>query len=689
MRKKIFFGFFIIVFCFFSPFLKGENKNIIKGKMVSPLMSPQGELQFYYLDQEKDLNLGTLAPNGESLVAQNIFPCEEICSPVIKKDQNNRIQFFWVTHQEGNSEVFTGIIEDSILTERQIFHQERGTIHSLDFCLDGSNDLWAVWCLQAKARNWVVVKNKPSDQYWILNSSDYSEIQEPKILADMANGIWVFWTGIKRGREEVFFSFFNGYNWSMPESINKNDRFPHILLDAEIGPEGLPWLVWSVYDGEDYEINVCRRTLTGWSDEAPITDNLDADLFPDISMVWGHMPLIVWSRSHQKQNEILCRYKQGNQWSEEKVLIKGGEGFINSPKVCTENGRIGLVWESDRFLQSETINFIELREKPRTIPDKIRKEIIINPSLKDNVFIGFGDSITYGYIDSEPDPDKGYIPRLEEILSSNFGISEVVNQGVPSEITAWGLSRMTEVLSEEKGRYLLLLEGTNDVITNSITMDTAAFNLREMAKICLDFGVFPLISTLIPRDDVWGYLPFFRQRLYALNKKIREIPAELKIPFVDMFYEFYSYQTGEQDWTSLLSEDGLHPNELGYEFMAEKWFEEIEVFPFPPTIIQGIRVEDETLFDSEQGNLIQWHESLKLCQENIFSGYKVFRKIDTKSAGSFQEVAFLPISMLVDYRRLFDNDIDLGQNYCYTVCLVRRDDVEGPCSNIMLVGSLK
>jgi len=199
----------------------------------------------------------------------------------------------------------------------------------------------------------------------------------------------------------------------------------------------------------------------------------------------------------------------------------------------------------------------------------------------------------------------------------------------------------------------------------------------------------PLISTILPRDDLWWYFPFYKQRLYTLNDSIREIPGRLHTPFIDMFDEFWCYEEGEETWRSLLSNDRLHPNEKGYEFMAENWFEEIEVFPFPPIITEGRRVYDEILFDSEPVNLIVWQESAKLSQEDIFKGYKVYRKTYSEPVSSFHEVAFLQINMLVDHLRYFDKNIDPGESYYYVVSLVRDDEVEGPCSNMVGVGSVK
>lgn len=690
MRRIIFLFFLIFGFIFFNPQIKGDNKeNLLKGRLISPVINDQGELQFLYRNQESKINLATHGLVYENKEGQDLPQCDGICSSVIKKDKNKRIHLLWVVNKDGESEVFSGLFENFELSESSLLYRDEGTVHSPDFCFDRSNYMWSSWIFHHESNDRVVVKDKFRNQHWVIDTSCCSEIQGPKILADVENRIWVFWTGTQKGREEVFFSFYDGNDWSNPGRINESDQYPHIFLDVEIGPDGRPWLVWSAYDGEDYEIYESHWTLFGWSKEEQITDNLDGDLYPDMSLIWGHIPMIVWSRWGGKKSGVFCKYKETNQWTPEIRLVNGDEKFINSPQVVTDQGRVGLVWESDRFMHSKIFHFSDLIGKNQESAKKINREIIMNPSLQDNVYIGFGDSITYGYINSTPVPDKGYIPILEEKLNSAFGISEVINEGYPGERTLGGLNRIRDVLAENEGRYLLLMEGTNDVITNSITMDSAAFNLEEMAKICLDFGVLPLISTIIPRDDIWWYIPFFKERLLKLNEKIRKIPGELRIPFIDMFNEFYYYQEGELDWRSLLSQDGLHPNEQGYKYMAEKWFDQIEIFPFPPSIIEGKRVFDETLFDSELGNLIKWQENPKLSYKNIFKGYKVYRRNDSGWAGDFQEVAFLPALVMVNYKQYFDKNISPGQNYSYTVCLVRRDDVEGPCSNVILVGSLK
>ncbi len=676
--------------CFFVfPLMGGDKPVLLGGKTAFPFMNAQGELQFFYKEGENRINLAKYKIGGEEIEIQNVFQCEGFCAPVLDRDKKGEVHILWAANREEESEVFLGTVKSSGLSESRVFHRGEGHIHSPDICFDGLNNLWAVWVIHINSENFLMVKNEHSEKSWIFDPYFFSEIQAPKILADIQDKVWLFWTGVKEGREEVFYSSFDGMSWSKPERVNKNNDFPHTLLSAETGPNGFPWLVWSAYDGKDYEIYSCFWTLSGWSEEEKITDNLYTDTFPDIGLVWNDIPIIVWSRSDGKQNAIFCKYHHQSEWSQEIRLTGNFQQFLISPRVVTEGGQIGLVWESEKGLYSERFYFSDLIGDRKDEWEKIRKEILINPTLSDDRYIGFGDSITYGYIDSEPAPDKGYVPRLEKILDSTYGESEVINQGNPGEKTVGGLSRISDVLSECSGRYLLLMEGTNDVVTNSISMDTAAFNLEEMAKISLESGVLPLISTILPRDDLWWYLPYYKQRLYSLNSKIREIPGRLRIPFLDMFYEFFYFEEGEQDWRSLLSQDRLHPNEEGYEFMAQKWFEEIKDFPFPPVITEARRANDEVLFNSESGNLIKWKESTKLTNANIYKGYKVYRKKHSAPMTEFKEIQFLAVSVMVNYKQYFDTDINPEEDYCYAVSLVRRDDVEGPCSNIVVVGSVK
>ncbi|MBD3414126.1 MAG: hypothetical protein GF421_06830 [Candidatus Aminicenantes bacterium] len=683
------FALFCLAALFVCVLFGGENTPLKKGTIVSPVINSMGSLQFFYEGPDHSIQLKSHGDAGEPEKNRKILQGEGLLTATVTKDLNGRICLVGADYQNGYSHVFKGIVDDSVLSENQTLYQCKGYIHSPDICVDGAGCLWAAWAIHSHLAHSLMVMNTELKMLWTLPSSRFSEVIRPKILVDFRNRVWLFWTGVDRGREDLFFSFFEHTDWTEPARINTPSEFPHTLLKASLGPEGNPWLVWSAYDGRDYEVYSCHWTSSGWSLEEQITDNLLMDTFPDISFICNTIPLIIWSRKQSNTSQILCQYRDQNQWSDEICLVQESQGEIRSPRLVSEQGKLGLVWEEDQTLKSKIFFFNDLKGSGERNPENAQEQIIINPSFDDDRYIGFGDSITYGYIDSLPAPDKGYINRLEDILDLNFGDSEVINEGNPAEISSDGLGRINDVLTKNEGRYLLLMEGTNDVVFNDISMDTTAFHINEMAEICLESGVLPLISTIIPRDDLFWHLSYFKQRLYALNDKIREIPGPLDIPFIDMFNEFYYYQEDGLDWRDLLSDDKLHPNEKGYQVMAEDWFDAIKDFPFPPTVTQGTRVYNQTLFVSELGNLIKWQENTHLSPENLFKGYRVYRKKHSEAISAFQEIAFLPIWLMVDYKQYFDPNIDAGQDYSYTVCLVRKDDVEGPCSNIVGVSSIK
>jgi len=218
------------------------------------------------------------------------------------------------------------------------------------------------------------------------------------------------------------------------------------------------------------------------------------------------------------------------------------------------------------------------------------------------------------------------------------------------------------------------MEGTNDIVFSRISIDTAAFNLDLMVRKCLDFGVFPAIATIIPRNDWKWQNKFFRDRIFDLNEKIRELAKNSAIPLVDQFNLFYYYPEEEGGWESLLS-DYNHPNEEGYQLMAEEWFEEIRNFPFPPINFLVKRTYDEILFYRELGNDISWDENPKIYDANRIEAYKIYRKKAGKGNDQFEI-----LQIIYDQCNYFDNDIVPSTQYVYVVSTLRTDKVEGPCS---------
>jgi lysophospholipase L1-like esterase len=672
-----------------------EKKNP-RGSSAHPLLKQNGELGFVYKNPDKGLSLAVKHEGSDDYSEHALITGQDIFSPIVKKNGKGEVWIIWerASHERNDiccAKLYQGdIVHTDTITRGHAFH------HSPDFNFDNEQNLWITWIAYLDFEYSVLAMKLATKQTWILNSPNIKSAHSPKIVVDRANDVWIFWVGIKKGRDEIFYSIFKEGQWSNPLQLNKDNVIPHLHPCVNLGPEGFPWVVWSAYDRNDYEIFSSSWNGSSWAEER-ITDSQHFDSHPAISFISGSVPIIVWSRSNNNGSGIYCKYKYENRWSPEKEISENSLKWNVVPKITVLGDQVGIVWQSGGEIKSEILSLVQLEaiknqpitEKTATIP--------VNPSLDENAYIGFGDSITYGYIDYTPAPDLGYIPRLEPLLNENFGPSKVINEGHPGEVTERGLMRMYDVISKHKARYLLLMEGTNDVVFRRRSMDAATFHLKEMIRICREFGVFVVLTTILPREDRRWYKPFFKERIFELNDKIRVMAEEEKVPLVDMFDIFFYYPESDGGWISLLSVDKVHPSIKGYEVMKESWFEEIKILPFPPANVDAKRIRDQVQDFIQEGNVVNWEISPKLSDEQDFHAYKIYRADVSVHPLSLKQVKSLTINKsdanilgFIDFPGLkkfgynyLDLQIEHSNHYKYAISMVREDGIEGPLSNIV------
>jgi acyl-CoA thioesterase-1 len=90
---------------------------------------------------------------------------------------------------------------------------------------------------------------------------------------------------------------------------------------------------------------------------------------------------------------------------------------------------------------------------------------------EDAVILAFGNSLTYG---TGAERNESY-PAILENLSGK----RIVNAGIPGELSAKGLQRLSEVLNEHKPELLLLCHGGNDLLRRYELAKTA-INLKKI-----------------------------------------------------------------------------------------------------------------------------------------------------------------------------------------------------------------
>jgi lysophospholipase L1-like esterase len=186
------------------------------------------------------------------------------------------------------------------------------------------------------------------------------------------------------------------------------------------------------------------------------------------------------------------------------------------------------------------------------------------PCTAQETYLAFGDSITAGYIAGQGDT-LGYTPILENLLNTAGRTAVVPNYGLGGEVTADGLQRLVEIFETETADYCLIMEGTND-ISQFFSADWIAANLTAMVGVARQNGATPILATVIPRLPQDPYDPF-NVWTDALNARIRIIARELDVSLCDQSENFYHHP----DYPITVYSDPLHPNQAGYELMAEGW----------------------------------------------------------------------------------------------------------------------
>ena len=186
----------------------------------------------------------------------------------------------------------------------------------------------------------------------------------------------------------------------------------------------------------------------------------------------------------------------------------------------------------------------------------------------------FGDSITAGWVVYARDGNGcvgcgGYEPVLQSLLKNAGREAVVKNWGKGGETSSDGASRVDIVIALDKPRYMLLMEGTNDLLF--LSPDTVRKNMARMVDISLSKGVTPVLGTITP--DSRGGKP-----ISQTNTLLKELATQKNIPLAD------HYTAVKDNWSSLTA-DGLHPNSAGYAKMAEVWFDAMKTIDLTPILM--------------------------------------------------------------------------------------------------------
>lgn len=174
--------------------------------------------------------------------------------------------------------------------------------------------------------------------------------------------------------------------------------------------------------------------------------------------------------------------------------------------------------------------------------------------------IALGDSLTAGY---GVDEKFSYPSILESLLKRQGLAAKVANAGVSGSTTASGLARLKWVGARAKAQYLILALGANDGL-RGLKVEQSKNNLDQIIRYAKAQGMEVILAGMrMPPNYGKEYTEKFHQ-MY------KELASEHQL----IFHPFLLDEVGGKKEYNL--EDGIHPNEKGYELIAKGLFKTLE-----------------------------------------------------------------------------------------------------------------
>ncbi len=161
----------------------------------------------------------------------------------------------------------------------------------------------------------------------------------------------------------------------------------------------------------------------------------------------------------------------------------------------------------------------------------------------DAVILAFGDSLTHGTGAADT---QSYPAQLARLIGR-----EVINAGVPGEITSSGRQRLPDLLDKYQPGLLILCHGGNDLL-RKLDQNATRNNLQAMLSAARERGI-PVILLGVPRPGLF---------LLESAELYEQLAEEQGLPF-----DGNVIAAVESDNT--LKSDPIHPNAEGYRQIAQ------------------------------------------------------------------------------------------------------------------------
>lgn len=256
--------------------------------------------------------------------------------------------------------------------------------------------------------------------------------------------------------------------------------------------------------------------------------------------------------------------------------------YVNGKLVCNQN-------ELKDLMNSISGNYVGLAIRKATNADQKNIDIelsniyfqkykydVNNPNVFKNVLF-IGDSIVQGF--GATTIDKCFVNLLMNKIVNNINKESVFeNFGVGGNNSTECLSKLIEVINLDIEKYrnkvIFIQCGTNDSrVSKRNTIEQFRNNIKKMIRTCKSINAIPILGFANNYDfNTYTTSPTYDADSYHLFSQFRnvacQVASEEEIIFID------NYSLFNNQW-STYTIDGVHPNDLGYELMANNAYDNI------------------------------------------------------------------------------------------------------------------
>lgn len=166
----------------------------------------------------------------------------------------------------------------------------------------------------------------------------------------------------------------------------------------------------------------------------------------------------------------------------------------------------------------------------------------------------------------------------------------VINAGVAGNTSANLLARIDTSVLKHKPDLVILMVGTNDLLNSKklTSYEQYESNLNKIVKAIKANGAEIVMMSSLPADSIYLFERhdriFFKEapnvKMANARQIVKKIAEQNGVKFLDLFQKFTDINVPKHNEDLYIRNvknsgkcDGVHPTDLGYQFIAENVFE--------------------------------------------------------------------------------------------------------------------